>query len=259
MPSGALYISNTGLQAASRYLDVTSNNIANTNTTGFKTSQITFQDLLYTEFLPSPSVQGLSAPSGNQLGFGTVVDSVAGLFTQGPLNQTGGQFDLAINGRGLFAVTLSDGTTGYTRAGNFNINANGQLITADGFFLVPAITIPANATSVSVSADGTVTATTPDGLQQLGQIQLTDFQNPGGLIRFGNNLFTPGPGAGIATTGTPGTGSLGTLSQGFLEQSNVELVTELINLIVAQRTFTFNTQAIQVENATLQATLDLIQ
>lgn len=258
MPIGALYVSNTGLQAATRFLDVVSNNIANSSTTGFKTEQITFQDLLYTAFRAGAPTPGVTPPGGNQLGFGTVVDDVTGLFTQGPLTQTGRPLDLAITGRGLFAVTLPDGTTGYTRAGNFNVNAAGQFVTTDGLLLAGGIVLPPNTSSVTVGADGTVTAVTPAGTQQVGQIQLTDFRNPNGLIRLGNNVFTAGPTAGDAITGAPGTNGLGTLSQGFLEQSNVELVTELTNLLIAQRTFTFNTQAIQVENATLQSTLDLI-
>jgi flagellar basal-body rod protein FlgG len=252
-----LFISNTGLQAASRFLDVTSNNLANSSTPGFKTAQVTFQDLLYSEFAAG-GVPGATQPSGNQLGFGTAVDAIGTQFTQGTLTPTGQQFDLAITGRGLFAVTLPDGTTGYTRAGNFLVNANGQLVTPDGFLLAGGITVPPNASSVSVGPTGLVTAVTPGGTVQLGQLQLTDFQNPGGLLRVGNNTFTAGPNAGAPTTGNPGTGGLGTLSQGFLEQSNVDLVSELTNLLIAQRTFSFNSQAIQVESATLQATLDLI-
>jgi flagellar basal-body rod protein FlgG len=258
MPDAALYVSNTGLQAASRYLDVISNNIANSATTGFKTQQVTFQDLLYTQPAftgPTPA----TSPDTNQLGFGTTVDSVTGLFTQGTLVPGTGQFDLAISGEGLFQVTLPDGTTGYTRAGNLTLNANGQLVTSDGFLLAGGITIPANASSVSVSADGTVTATTPTGNQQVGAITLARFPNPSGLLRVGNNTYTVGPGAGTPTTGAPGTGGLGTINQGFLEQSNVNLTSELVNLIIAQQTFNFNTQAIQVENATLAASFSLIQ
>jgi flagellar basal-body rod protein FlgG len=258
MPDGALYVSNTGLQAASRYLDVISNNIANSATTGFKAQQVTFQDLLYTQPAftgPTPA----TSPDTNQLGFGTGVDSVTGLFTQGTLVPGAGQFDLAISGEGLFQVTLPDGTTGYTRAGNLTLNANGQLVTADGYLLAGGITIPANASSVSVSADGAVTAATPAGNQQVGAIALARFPNPSGLLRVGNNTYTASPGAGTPTTGAPGTAGLGTISQGFLEQSNVNLTSELVNLIIAQQTFNFNTQAIQVENATLAASFSLIQ
>lgn len=254
----AMYVSNTGLQAASGFLDVVGNNVANSNTTGFKTQQVTFQDLFYTGLPPGAQLPGVTPPGGIQLGSGTVIDAVTGLFTQGTLNQTGQQFDIAINGEGFFAVTFPDGTTGYTRAGNFNVDANGQLVSSDGFLLADTIVVPQNASSVSISAGGDVTATTPDGLQPLGTINLTLFQNPGGLTRVGNTTFVASGASGAATTGAPGTGGLGTLSQGFLEQSNVELTSELINLIIAQRAFSFNTQAIQIENETLQATTALI-
>ncbi|MCS6864196.1 MAG: flagellar hook-basal body complex protein [Gemmataceae bacterium] len=254
----ALAVSNTGLQAASRFLEVVSNNVANSNTIGYKTAQITFQDALYSAFAAGAATTGFTPPSANQLGFGTLVDDVVGLFTQGRLQPTGEPFDLAITGRGFLAVRLPNGTLGYTRAGNFDLNANRQLVSADGYVLADAITIPLDASSVSIAANGTVTAVTPNGIVTVGQIQLTAFQNPAGLVRIGDTVFAPGPNSGPAITGVPGTNGLGTLNQGFLEQSNVELTTELVNLILAQRAFAFNTRAIQVENATLQATLDLI-
>jgi flagellar basal-body rod protein FlgG len=256
----ALLTSNTGLQAASGFLDVVGNNVANSNTTGFKTAQVTFQDLFYVGPRPgAASTPGVTPPVGTQIGSGAVIDAITGLFTQGTLNQTGQPFDLAITGQGFFAVTFPDGTTGYTRAGNFTTDANGQLVTVDGFRLADNIVVPQNASSVSVSSGGVVTAITPAGVQQLGTINLTQFQNPGGLTRVGNTTFVASPVSGAATTGAPGSVGLGTLSQGFLEQSNVELVTELVNLIIAQRAFSFNTQAIQIENEVLQATTALIQ
>lgn len=256
----ALLASNTGLQAASTFLDAVSNNIANSNTTGYKTSQVSFQDLLYTGQPPgAASTAGITPPTGTQLGNGTAVDAITGLFTQGGLNQTGAQLDVAINGDGFFAVTLPDGSTGYTRAGNLTTDSTGQLVTPDGFRLAGGLVLPANTTTVSISPAGAVTATTSTGVVQVGNIALTRFRNPAGLIRLGNTTFAASQASGTATTGTPGTNGLGTLSQGFLEQSNVDLTTELINLLVAQRTFQFNTQAIQVENETLQATTDLIQ
>jgi flagellar basal-body rod protein FlgG len=183
---------------------------------------------------------------------------VTGLFTQGTLTPTGQQFDLAIDGQGFFAVTLLDGSTGYTRAGGLTLNANRQLVTTDGFLLAGGITVPADASSVSVATDGTVTANTPSGPQAIGQLTLTDFSNPAGLVRAGNTTFAAGPNAGTATTGAPGSGGLGTVRQGFLESSNVDLSTELVNLIVAQRAFQINAQALTVENETLQATTALI-
>jgi flagellar basal-body rod protein FlgG len=255
MAIAALFTSSTGLQAASAFLDVVSNNVANLNTSGFKTQQTTFQDLLYTGQPPATA----ATPVGTQIGTGTSLDATTGLFTQGPLTPTGAQLDVAINGEGFLAVTLPDGSTGYTRAGNLSIDSTGALVTSEGFRLATPITLPANTTSVAIGTDGTVTATTPAGPQQVGQISLTRFTNPAGLARVGNTTFVATASSGTATTGTPGTNGLGTLSQGFLEGSNVEVVTELVNLLIAQRTFTFNTQAIQVENQVLQSTTSLIQ
>lgn len=255
----ALYATSSGIQAASSYLDVVSNNIANSSTTGFKTSQITFQDLLYVGQRPGAlTAQGALTPTGEQIGVGTGVDATTGLFTQGSLEQTGQQLDIAVNGQGFFGVTLPDSTIGYTRAGDFNIDATGQILSSEGFPLVDNIFIPANATAVSIAANGTVTATTPTGPLVIGNITLTQFVNPGGLVRIGNTTFVPSPSSGALTTGVPGTTGLGTLSQGFLERSNVELANELVNLLIAQRTFSFNTQALQVEQNVVDATTALI-
>jgi|SRR5579883_379976 len=257
--NGALDTSNSGVLAASNALDVTGNNIANSTTTGFKAQQVSFQDLLYSGLQAAASSSGQPAPGPIQYGSGTTVAATTGLFTQGGLTPTGQQFDLAINGQGFFAVTLPNGTTAYTRAGNLTQNANGRLVTSDGFFLATNITIPTNASSVSVGPDGTVTAVTPTGTQTLGQIQLTQFQNPGGLSRIGDTTFVATSASGTAVAGVPGTNGLGTLTQGSLEQSNVNLSTELVNLIIAQQTFTYNAQAIQVEDQMLQSATSLIQ
>ena len=262
MPSSSFFVSATGVQAASQFLDVTSNNVANSNTVGFKTAQVSFQDLLYSQFLAAAPTPGLTPPGDTQIGSGTVLNSVTGLFTQGALTPSTGPIDLAINGQGFFAVTLPDGTTAYTRAGNLSIDANGHIVTSEGFLLaggVPGgITVPTGTTSVSVSPDGTVTATTPTGTVPIGNITLTQFQNPESLTRIGNTAFQASPASSAPMTGTPGTNGLGTISQGFLEQSNVDLTTELTNLIIAQSTFQFNAQALTVENETLQTTTSLI-
>lgn len=256
---GALLATSTGLQAASTFLDAVSNNVANASTPGFKTGQVTFQDLLSIGTKPgATATQGTTAPGGTQVGSGAIVDSVTGLFTQGGLEQTGRQLDFAIDGQGFFSVTRPDGSTGYTRAGNFNVDASGKLVTSDGFQLAGGITIPANASSVSVSSDGTVTATTPAGTRPIGNLTLTRFQNPAGLTRIGSTTFAADPASGAATTGAPGANGTGAIVQGSLEQSNVDLTSELVNLIVAQRAFQFNTRALQVENETLQATTALI-
>jgi flagellar basal-body rod protein FlgG len=254
----ALFASNSGLRAAASFLDVVSNNVANSNTTGYKAGQVTFQDLLYSGFAPGATARG-ALPSGNQSGTGAILDTVSGVFTQGGLTPGEGPLDLAITGDGFFAVTLPDGTTGYTRAGNLTFDSSRTIVTADGFRLAGGITVPVGTTQVSVTAGGTVSATTPAGVQQIGQLQLTRFQNPSGLLRVGNTTFVAAPASGAGTTGDPGTNGLGTIGQGFLEQSNVELANELINLLIAQRTFAFNAQAIQIETQVLQATTDLIR
>ena len=259
MPITALLASNTGLQAASLFLDVTSNNIANSTTPGFKTQQTTFQDLLYVGNKPGATTsQGVTPPIGTQVGVGTAIDATTGLFTQGPLQQTDSQFDLGINGEGFFAVTLPDGSLGYTRAGNFTTDVTGTLVSSDGFRLAGGITLPTGTTSVSISTSGAVTATTAAGAQQVGNITLTRFTNPAGLTRVGDTTFAVSPSSGDPITGTPGANGLGTISQGFLEQSNVDIASELINLLIAQRTFSFNSQAIEVETAVLDATTSLI-
>lgn len=256
----AVSSSDSGIQAASRYLDVTSNNIANADTPGYKTSQITFQDLLYlTVNGAGANTPGITPPGPTQLGTGTLIDSITGLFTQGGLIPSTGQFDLAITGEGFFAVTLTDGTTGYTRAGNFVTDNTGQLVTPQGYRLAGNIIVPPNTSSISVAPDGTVTAVDSNGgTQVIGQIELTRFVNPGGLSRFGDNVFTATAASGTATTGAPNTNGLGGVRNGSLEQSNVDLSNELINLVIAQQAFRFNTQALQVESQVLQTTADLI-
>ncbi len=257
----ALAATDAGIRAASSFLDVTGNNVANSDTPGYKTSQVTFQDLLYTGTKPGAFVQGVTSPTGSQLGTGAIVDAITGRFTQGGLQASQGAFDLAITGEGFFPVTLTDGTTGYTRAGNFVTDSAGQLVTPQGYLLAGGLVVPPNTASISVGADGTVTALSADGTQAIpiGQLALTRFTNPNGLSRFGDNVFTATGAAGASTTDAPGASGLGTVTQGFLELSNVDLPTELVNLIIAQQAFRFNTQALQVESDVLQATVDLIR
>ncbi len=261
MAISAVFTSVSGLDAASSFLDVVSNNVANANTTGFKTSRVTFQDLLYT--LDSGGVgapaQGVTPPGVNQIGTGVAVDAITGVFTQGPLNMSGGQIDVAIQGEGFFSVTLADGTIGYTRAGNFALDSTGRFVSSDGFRLVTDAVVPAGATNLSIGANGAVSATVGGALVQLGQINLTRFRNPSGLLRVGNTTFVATAATGDPVTAAPGAGGNGTLQQGFLEGSNVDVVTELTNLIIAQQSFAFNARAITVENQVLQATTDLIR
>jgi flagellar basal-body rod protein FlgG len=249
----ALYTSNTGINAASDFLDVLSNNVANSNTVGYKTLSARFQDLAYTGLVATPP-----DPTGTQLGSGAALDDTVGLFTQGGLSPTGRPLDLAIQGNGFFAVTLPDGTTGYTRAGNFTVDGSGQIVSAEGFRLSPPVTVPADTTAVSVGADGTITATTAAGPVAAGQLGITTFGNPSGLLRVGQTTFAESVASGPGTASAPGTNGAGTLQVGFLESSNVDISTELVNIIIAQRAFSANTQAVVVENATIQATLDII-
>jgi flagellar basal-body rod protein FlgG len=245
-------ISQTGITAADTSLDVTANNVANSNTVGFKVARATFQDLFY---------QALAAarpgPVASQVGLGVGPAAVTGVFTEGPLQQTGAPLDVAVEGEGLLTVALPDGSAGYTRRGNLTLDAAGNLVTADGFILSPAVIVPPGSTNVTVGADGTVTAATPDGTAVVGRVGLTRFVNPAGLLRVGDTTFAQAPGAGEPTAGFPGDPGFGTLRPGALEGSNVDLTTELVNLIVAQRVFVSNVQALTVENAVIQATLDV--
>lgn len=254
----ALYVGATGVLASSRELEVIGNNVANVNTIGFKPSVVSFQDLIYTGREDGLAAAGLPYPTGEQLGEGVDVQSVTPVFTQGVLNPAGRATDLAIDGLGFFAVTLPDGTTGYTRAGDFNVDAAGRLVTADGFPVAGGVVLPPGTTGVQVAADGTVTALTAAGTVVAGQITLATFSNPSGLLQIGNTTFAAGPASGPPTVGTPGTLGLGTIAQQALEQSTVDLARELTNLIVAQQAFRFNTQAVAVANATLGATVDVI-
>jgi flagellar basal-body rod protein FlgG len=256
---GSVFTTSTGLQAASTYLNVTGNNIANASTTGFKAQETNFNDLLYTGSLPGANSSGVTPATGAQLGTGTAVNATTGNFTQGSLEQTGQQYDLAINGNGFFKVTLADGTFAYTRDGSFSVDASGQLVTSEGYLVAGPSTVPSGTTSVTIGADGTVTATTPTGTQSLGQITLTNFSNPDGLSRFGSDLFTATPASGAPIDGTAEANGLGSITQGSLESSNVSLSTELVNLIIAQSASSFNSQALSVEDQTLSDTAQLVQ
>jgi flagellar basal-body rod protein FlgG len=253
------YTSQSGMVASQALLDVTSNNIANSNTTAFKASQINFQDLLYFTLSGQGSAvaQGQFSPQSVQIGQGTTVSSISGNFAQGTIQNTGQPLDVAINGNGFFRVTTAGGQTAYTRDGVFSLDANGRLVTQNGDILTPPITIPLNAQTITIASDGTVTVTagTPPTTQQVGQITLARFANNSGLLRLGNSLFAETPASGPPLVSAPGTNGAGTLQQGALENSNVNVTTELINLILAQSTFSFNAQAFQVSNQLLQTTL----
>jgi flagellar basal-body rod protein FlgG len=257
----SLWIAKTGMDAQQTQLDVISNNLANVGTTGFKHSRVAFEDLLYQNLRQAGanSTQETQLPTGLQVGTGVVPVATETMFDQGNLQQTGNQFDLAINGQGFFQVQMPDGTTAYTRDGSFQINATGQLVTAAGFPVTPAITIPTGAQSVTVGQDGTVTVTlqgktTPT---TVGTLQLASFINPPGLQANGQNLFLETAASGTPNANTPGTNGLGTLSQGFIETSNVNVVSELVNMIQTQRAYEMNSKSIQTADQMLSKLSDL--
>ncbi|GIX36252.1 MAG: flagellar basal-body rod protein FlgG [Lysobacteraceae bacterium] len=244
----ALWIAKTGLDAQQTRMSVVSNNLANVNTTGFKRSRASFEDLLYQNIRQpgGANTQQNQLPSGLMTGTGVRVVSTEKSFAQGGLLRTDNALDLAINGRGFFEVLLPDGTTAYTRDGSFQINANGELVTNSGYPLQPGINIPDGAQSVTIGVDGTVSVTVAGQAApvQVGTITLTDFINPAGLQPRGENLYLETAASGPATQGTAGVNGLGTLVQGMLESSNVNVVEELVSMIETQRAYEMNAKAI---------------
>lgn len=257
----ALFTSATGMNAQSTVIDNTANNLANVNTNGFKRGQADFQDLLYVnQRTPgADAAQGLQVPTGLQIGSGARVAGITKVFTTGSLVNTQNQNDVAIEGEGFFQVSMPNGDLRYTRDGALRINSVGNLVTSDGFLLNPQLTIPPQATAVSIAADGTVSVTTAGVTNQIGQLTLVRFQNSAGLSAEGRNLLAESASSGAPVIATPGQNGAGLLRQGFLERSNVDVVTELVNLIVAQRAYEFNTRAIRSSDAMLQATTDLVR
>lgn len=257
----SLWIAKTGMDAQQTQLDVISNNLANVGTTGFKHSRVAFEDLLYQNLRQAGanSTQETQLPTGLMVGTGVVPVATETMFDQGNLQQTSNQFDLAINGQGFFQVQAPDGTTQYTRDGSFQVNSTGQLVTASGFPVTPAITIPAGAQTVTIGQDGTVTVTlqgksTP---QTVGTLQLANFINPPGLQANGQNLFLETAASGTPNANTPGTNGLGTVQQGFIETSNVNVVSELVNMIQTQRAYEMNSKSIQTADQMLSKLSDL--
>ena len=246
----ALAIAATGMSAQEQNLEVIANNIANINTTGFKRSRAEFTDLIYqTERLMGVSSRGRDAtvPEGAQIGLGVRTAAVRTVQIQGALTNTGNSLDLSINGLGWFQVTTPAGDTVYTRDGSFNTNATGQLVTSDGYTVTPAMLIPATASSITVSQTGVVTANIPGQAtpQQIGQLTIANFVNPAGLQALGGNLFQQTAASGQPNVGVPGDTSFGIIQQGYLEASNVDPVSEITNLIAAQRAYEMNSKVIQ--------------
>lgn len=253
----ALNTAASGMIAQQMNLDNIANNLANASTVGFRTRRLQFQDLLYQNVIMpgAASTQQTTYSAGLQVGLGARSSSSEMVQTQGDFESTGNQLDLAIQGTGFFQVQLPSGQLAYTRAGNFQVDAQGQLVTSSGYALQPAISIPNSATSITIGTDGTVSVSLPgqQQAQQVGQIQLALFPNPGGLNSTGQNLFEPTTASGDAILGTPGgTEGLGSIQQGTLEQSNVNVVEEFIEMILAQRSYESNSKVVQAADQMFQ-------
>jgi flagellar basal-body rod protein FlgG len=256
----SLYTAASGMIAQQYNMDTISNNIANVDTAGFKGNLARFQDLIYQEIqAPGAPVGPSIVPVGQDVGLGVRVGSSEKIFTQGSVQQTSDPLDVAIQGNGFFQVTLPDGTTAYTRDGSFKIDANGAIVTADGYFLQPQITIPQNATNVQVSPQGVVTVQLPGSTatQQLGQITLAQFVNNAGLEPQGQNLFTQTTASGPPIVSEPGLNGAGTLLGGYIENSNVQIVNEIVNMIVAQRAYEANAKSIGAADQMLQTAINI--
>lgn len=260
----AMFTAATGALSQQLNIDVISNNIANVNTTAYKKVRAEFQDLL-SQTLNSPgaaSNQGTTIPVGIQVGLGVRPSATNQSFLQGSQVQTGNPLDISIDGDGFLKVQLDNGEIAYTRDGNLKSDANGQLVTSNGYVVQPAITIPSNATQIIVTKNGTISVRTAgsDALGQVGQLTLVKFANPAGLDRIGNNLYKQTPATGDPSEGLAGTGDLAatTIGQGFLESSNVQIVEELINLIQAQRAFEANSKVIRASDELLRNTTNIL-
>lgn len=249
----------TGMSAQQMMVDVTANNLANINTTGFKRSQIDFQDLLYVKMRESGAevASGMKSPSGMEIGSGVRAASTVKVFTNGELVNTGKPLDIAITGDGFLQVSMPDGTTKYTRDGALQKGPDGQLVTTTGYSIEPAISIPADAMGVTIAPDGGVNVTTTSGTSTVGNVQLARFANPAGLSSEGNNLLAETEASGTAITGTPGQNGFGAIQAGFLEKSNVQMVTELVNLITAQRAYEVNSRAIKAGDEMLRNAIQI--
>jgi flagellar basal-body rod protein FlgG len=244
------------MQAQQTNLDTISNNLANANTTAFKTQRAMFADLLYQTHSTSSLSSGTNGgtPIPVQIGLGVQWEGNMSDFTQGTLAQTNNPLNMAISGNGFFQVTGPDGNPAYTRDGTFQVNSSGLLETAQGYLLTPNVQIPPTAINVSINSAGLVTAVTPGSSAptQVAQIQISTFANPGGLTRIGQNLYQPGGNSGEAQEVTPGTTGAGTISSGYIESSNVQVVDEMVNMITAQRAYEINSKAIQTADQMLQ-------
>ncbi len=254
--SNALAIARTGMEAQQMQLDVISNNLANVGTNGFKRANAVFEDLLYQNLRQagSASSEQSQLPTGLQIGLGVRTVATSRSFAQGSLQQSSNQLDVAIKGNGFFQITLPDGTNAYTRDGSFQVDSQGRLVTATGYPVASGVTVPVTAQSVSISAEGIVTATVPGSTtpQTIGSIVMANFVNPPGLEPRGQGLYTETAASGAPTTGTPNANGMGALMQGYVETSNVNVVQELVSMIQVQRAYEMNSKAIQTADQMLQ-------
>jgi flagellar basal-body rod protein FlgG len=251
----SLWIARTGLDAQQTQLDVISNNLANVSTNGFKRARAVFEDLLYQNMRQpgAQTSQQTQVPTGLQLGTGVRPVATARVFTQGNLQKTDNTLDVAVNGNGFFQILLPDGTTGYTRDGSFHKDNQGQIVTSEGYPLQPNITVPADAQTVSIGNDGTVTVTQPGSpaATEIGAIQLATFVNNGGLLSIGQNLYLETAASGAPTPNAPGTNGAGIVNQGYVETSNVNVAEELVTMIQTQRAYELNSKVISTSDAML--------
>jgi flagellar basal-body rod protein FlgG len=252
----ALYTAASGMDAQQTNIDNVAHNLANVNTTGFKKSRVEFEDMVYQQVKApgTPNTSSTESPIGLEIGLGTRAVATARDFASGNLETTNGPLDMAIEGAGFFQVTMPDGTIAYTRAGAFHLNQEGQVVTAEGYPLEPGVTIPKDATSISISKQGVVSVSIAGQAapQQVGTIQLATFQNAAGLEALGSNFFKVTTASGEPTNSTPGTEGLGTIAQGFLEQSNVSIVEEMINMILGQRAYEANSKVVHTADEMMQ-------
>ena len=252
----SLWISKTGMEAQQTQLDVISNNLANVSTNGFKKGHAVFEDLMYQNLrqVGSNTSEQSTLPTGLQLGLGVRTVATSRTFSQGSLQQSNNNLDVAIQGNGFFEVTMPDGTTGYTRDGAFQLDSQGRLVNSTGMLVQGGITVPTNATNLSIAANGTVTASIPGTTspQTIGTINMASFINPAGLEPKGQNIYQETSASGQPNAGTAGTNGLGTILQGYVETSNVNVVQELVSMIQTQRAYEMNSKAIQTSDQMLQ-------
>ncbi|HDD43995.1 MAG TPA: flagellar basal-body rod protein FlgG [Candidatus Desulfofervidus auxilii] len=252
----ALWIAASGMEAQNLNVDVIANNLANVNTVGFKKSRADFQDLMYQSLLApgTASTTQTTVPTGIELGQGVRPVAVQKIFSQGDFQKTDNPLDMAIEGDGFFQILLPNGELAYTRSGAFKLDREGRIVTSDGYLLQPEIAIPEDTINITIGSDGTISVTQPGQsvASQVGQLQIVKFINPAGLKSIGRNLFIPTESSGEPIIGIPGEEGFGTIAQGYLELSNVSVVEEMVNMIIAQRAYEVNAKAIQTADEMLQ-------